>query len=65
MATLSDGERRRQQAQKGQKKALQGRRCPQCGRGNALSRDSYRQDGVIVWLGRHCRYCDYARGDWL
>lgn len=60
MATLSDGERRRQQARKGQKRAMEGRRCPKCGRGNALTRD--RAEG---WVGRHCRYCDYVTGMWI
>lgn len=61
MATLSKREKRRQSAQLGQKRANEGRRCPKCGRGNALTKDD-RGDG---WIGKHCRYCDYARGAWV
>jgi hypothetical protein len=65
MATLSDGERRREQARRGQRRAVARRKCPKCGRGNALSKDRWYHDGVLAWSGRHCRYCDYASGAWL
>lgn len=66
MAPLSDGERRRESARRGQKRAMEGRKCPRCGRGNALTKDVWRDsNGRIGWMGRHCRYCDYARGDWV
>lgn len=61
MARWSDTERRREQARKGQKRANERRWCPKCGRGNALTRDD-RGDG---WVGKHCRYCDYATGQWV
>ena len=65
MAPLSKREKRRRSAQLGQRRAMAGRQCPQCGRGNALTRDRWEHEGRVAWLGRHCRYCDYARGDWL
>lgn len=59
MATLSDGEKRRQRARNGQRRAMEGRKCPQCGRGNALSKVTS-ADGI--WRGKRCRYCNYERG---
>jgi ribosomal protein L37AE/L43A len=61
MATLSKDEKRREAARDGQKKAMRLRVCPKCRRGNALTRDDH-GDG---WIGKHCRYCDYATGRWL
>lgn len=61
MATLSKQEKRRQSAQLGQKRAMAGRRCPKCGRGNATTKEN-NGDG---WIGRRCRYCDYATGGWV
>lgn len=54
-------DRRKAQARKGQKRAMEHRKCPKCGRGNALTKDN-NGDG---WIGRHCRYCDYATGAWV
>lgn len=66
MAPLSDGERRRQRARNGQNRAMEGRKCPKCGRGNALTKDRWTDsNGRVGWIGKHCRYCDYARGSWL
>lgn len=53
-------DKRRAQARKGQKRAMEHRKCPKCGRGNALTRDK-----TPGWIGRHCRYCDYATGNWI
>jgi hypothetical protein len=54
MATLSKKEARTEAARKGQKRAMEGRRCPACGRGNALSRVE------TEWaIGKRCRYCTY------
>ena len=60
MAPLSREERRREGQRKGQKAAMAGRRCPKCGRGNAL-----RRTDSPGWIGKSCRYCDYDRGQWL
>jgi hypothetical protein len=74
MAPLSDGERRRLRARNGQKKAMEGRRCPLCKRGNALTKDRFTDHNgrvgwmgkhCVGWMGKHCRYCNYARGSWL
>jgi hypothetical protein len=65
MAVLSRQEKRREQARRGQAKAIAHRRCPRCGRGNAITRDRWENDGVVAWIGRHCRYCDYASGGWV
>lgn len=62
MATLSDGEKRRRRARAGQRRALAGRKCPQCQRGNALAKFVHPDGG---WGGRRCRYCKYERGGFL
>jgi hypothetical protein len=59
MATLSDGEKRKQRARNGQRRAMEGRKCPECKRGNALSKFVSPDGG---WMGKRCRYCTYERG---
>ena len=56
MATLSDTEKRRESARKGQAAAMVGRTCPNCQRGNALSKHKD-ATGIV----RYCRYCGYER----
>lgn len=65
MATLSDGERRRRRARAGQARAMEGRRCPQCRRGNALTKTASADGSWRGRRGRRCRYCGYERGSWL
>lgn len=54
MATLSKDEARSQRARNGQRKAMEGRKCKACGRGNALARH---QDDMGTFTT--CRYCGY------
>lgn len=54
MATLSKQEQRRESARKGQRRAMEGRKCKACGRGNALTRH---QDAMGTF--HTCRYCGY------
>lgn len=56
MATLSRDEARTAAARKGQARAMEHRKCPECGRGNALTKVSQPD----LW-GRKCRYCTYER----
>lgn len=56
MATLSRKEARTAAAQRGQRRAMEGRTCPDCGRGNATTK--IRQPGLT---GRKCRYCGWER----
>lgn len=66
MAPLSEQERRRRSAQLGHKRAMEHRKCPKCGRGNALTKDVWKDEtGRVGWIGKHCRYCDYGHGDWV
>lgn len=60
MANLSRDEKRTEAARKGQRNAMKGRKCPKCGRGNALKRTD-----SPGWVGKCCRYCDYGTGQWL
>lgn len=61
-----DPDWRKKMHQRGQKRAIARRKCPKCGRGNALTRDVWAdQNGRIGWLGKHCRYCDYETGNWV
>jgi hypothetical protein len=48
--------KRKEAARRGQAKAMKGRRCPKCGRGNALTRANAGPE-----VSANCRYCDYVR----
>lgn len=56
MGTLSKDEKRHESQRKGQKRAMEGRTCPVCKRGNALS--THRDQLATT---RYCRYCGYER----
>jgi Zn ribbon nucleic-acid-binding protein len=56
MATLSKQEARTEAARKGQKRAMEGRKCPGCDRGNTL-----KQIKTDWALGKRCRYCGWEK----
>ena len=49
-----------EKAKRGQRRAMSGRTCPSCKRGNAL-----RRTDSPGWVGKACRYCDYGTGRWV
>ena len=58
MAVLSRNEQKTASARRGQQRAMEKRKCPECGRGNALSRAANKFGPE--YAGRFCRYCDYS-----